>query len=644
MESMIKGSKRIFDFSCIPCDRIASRASCEAWKQHVAKEARMPPADWVNDPIWLLKRRVRELAGGWGRKLENKRKNIGDGDYGPSDCRDRGVYVPDQQGCLENSRLEGGTLGTSTEAHSSDDSLVRLGVAKTKGKFRTVTMQSARVKKILRPVHEALYDHLSESGWLVRGDVSREDFEAVFNDKRKGEKIISGDYTAATDNIYLEAVSAIVDVLAECAELTEEERKVLVGSFTNLRWVGSEYLGLDVEERRGVETHPIKRGSMMGNLVSFPLLCLLNKACFDMACDISYGSGERRIGRFNGDDCLFPGNEGFFALWRKITGSYGLVVNESKTGIEDHWADLNSQPCSSARKGLNPKPVLSFLRPFQKQADGMLRDVCNSIKGLRRDVQAWILNVAMRHEISLRPLCVADLPKRTTQYLLRKSWFRRAIFLGPAPTKEMGVKRTPDVVVANPPLPEAYDMIAQWGRMEKRKFVDAWEGVPLHKGAPHPLIKDAFICGGPYQCIVDKADFLRETKGVPTPIQKKNLGVETYWQFLWPAEAYQYFSSRYPEVILSNEDCTSTWMCDHPLLQRKTRFVELGDTPRFAEKKRILFSPPSLPIRLKSGGVLLPRKVDVRREKIAKPPKGTISRMLDDFITGVRRIHRVDKE
>jgi len=373
----------------------------------------------------------------------------------------------------------------------------------------------------------------------------------------------------------------------------------------------------------------------MGNLVSFPLLCLLNKACFDIATDIYHGEGERRIGRFNGDDCLFAGSEGFFALWRRITGSYGLVVNEEKTGIEDHWADLNSQPCSSLRKGLNPKPVLGFLRPFQKQADSMLKDVCDSIKGLRRDVQAWILNVAMRHEISLRSLCVTDLPKRTVQFLLKKSWFRRAIFLGPAPTKEMGVKRTPDIVVANPPYEELYEFVTQWGRLEKKKFVEAWEGVPLHGGAPHPTLPGMVIKGGPHQVLLDSKNFIENNKGVPTPPQKKTLGVEVFWQFVWPSEAYQFISERYPEWILTDEDCLNTSeLTDHPFLQPKTRFVEIGDTPWFAEKKRILFSPPSLPLSLKSGGMLLPRKVDIPRQPRPKRP-----RRLGDFLDSrVKRI------
>lgn len=458
---------------------------------------------------------------------------------------------------------EGGTLGTHPSECDEDDSVVRVGVAKTKGKFRVVTMQSARVKRVLSPVHSALYDHISSFGWCVRGDVQKGDFESVFNDVREGEEIISGDYEAATNNIYLDAVNAIVEVLGEDPDLTEEERKVLIGSFTNLRW-----------KSVAGKLHPIRRGSMMGNLVSFPLLCLLNKACFDIASDIQRGSGERRVGRFNGDDCLFAGNREFYQLWETVTGTYGLVVNRVKTGIDLNWADLNSQPYLRGR-GLIPRPCLSFLRPFRKEPDGLLREVYMGIRSLKKSTQAWVFNVAMRHEISLREINVSDLPRRTVSYLLTKSWFRRALEIGPAPIICSGVERKVPVVVANPPRSEVYRFVTDTANRLQAENVAFWLGKK--------------VC--PARRIIDRRAFYLRTSSIPTKNSPwyKEKGAPK-WQFVWPQELYSFMSLKFPHLLLSDEECHDEWIDDHPFLKTVTNIVNTTRRSQY----QFSFSPPPL--------------------------------------------------
>jgi hypothetical protein len=604
-ESTVKGSKRIFDFECKPCDEKAATRSRAAWQKHVAQKVTMPPASWCHDPIWLLKRRVRELSAGWGSNLEKSRKDLDPLVYAPFSDLQSGVYCPDQQGCFEQRKLAGGTLSVKPSECTSDDSIVRVGIAKTKGKFRTVTMQSARVKRVLKPVHAALYDHLSTFGWLVRGDVTLEDYQAVIENLREGEKIISGDYSAATDNIYLEAVHAIVEVLAECPELSEEERKVLVGSFTNLRW----------RSLMGKE-HPINRGSMMGNLVSFPLLCLLNKACFDISTDIFYGPNSGRIGRFNGDDCLFPGCEGFFRLWRQVTATFGFKVNEDKTGFSKCWADLNSQPYRKGAKGLNPKPILSFLRPFRQDTEELLSEVYAGIKSFRRDVQAWVWNVAMRHEISLREISASQIPKRVLRFLFKKSWFRRALQNGPAKIIEKGTKRTPDVVLGNPPKPEFYEKVSKLNDFALRSHVNAWTGVSFVPPedwnfrepflVTHPVtgvvIPEKDCC--PYERRIDRKEYYLRTKGIPTDPPRWIIKVEKRFQFLWPRHVYERFERN--GWLLTDSESQNEWLDDHILLTVKTEFKNSLPTRHHPSTKG-LFAPPCQSFFLPTGGLRLPR-------------------------------------
>lgn len=459
--STVKSTKRIFDVSCKVCDKKIQSEVKIAWRDRVRPKAPMPTPVWCRDNLWVLRRHVRSLASGWGSRLEEERK-----DEGGLSLGDR--YVPDQQGCYETRSSEGGTLATSSDPIDPRDfSRVRLGVAKTKGKMRVVTMQPAHVKRVLRPVHNALYSHLSSFSWLVRGDVQRGDYEAVISDKRKGESLISGDYESATDLIYLEVVQAIVEVLAEDGRLSPEERGVLLGSFRDLR--------CDDIGTKG--DFPISRGSMMGNLCSFPILCLLNKACFDIACDIYHGPGANRVGRFNGDDCMFPGSHDFFLLWKEITGSFGLKVNDLKTGISLKKLELNSQ-CFLLNSGLTNKPVISFLRPNRDDPSCLFKEVLEGISTLKTRIQHWVLNVAMRYELALRKIDLATIGKRWFSTLVKRKWFRAALVgESVAEVKVEGVPRTPEMVVETLVKPEYYEFVHGACAKVQREYVERWTGV-----------------------------------------------------------------------------------------------------------------------------------------------------------------------
>ncbi|UJT32091.1 RNA-dependent RNA polymerase [Botrytis cinerea botoulivirus 19] len=411
--SLSKGVKRVFDATCKQCDKKASREAINKWTKKMAEDCRDGETH-CSRYLDQLRRRVRELSVGWGKHLQAARG-----------IKDELVneYTPDRQGCLEKTMLNGGTLSVPKDYRTDDYSLVRLGCAKTKGKHRVVTMQSAFVKRTLTPVHRALYNHLSDFDWLVRGDVTTGDFEAILRDAEKyKEPIISGDYDSATDNIYQNAVQCIVEELSKDSDLTEEERTVFMGSFVNLRYI----------DTKTMEVFPIKRGSMMGNLCSFPVLCLLNKACFDIATDEVYGSGNKRKGRFNGDDCIFAGSTRMYQCWREVTSRYGLVVNESKTDVSRRFIDLNSQCYDIVRRRMIGKPVLSFLGPINDSVGEQLTSILEGISSLKWDVQQWLVNVHARYLVSLKGVSLSGIPQVWVKQLVKRKWFRNAVVLGGA--------------------------------------------------------------------------------------------------------------------------------------------------------------------------------------------------------------------
>jgi hypothetical protein len=566
MSSALKSCKRIFDAPCITCDHERGEEAKGEWAERMAETPDKVSTTWCRDPYWLLRRHVRSLAHGWGERLENARKECVEGGIRRSES---GVYVPDQQGCLEVYQGNGGTLAADPSKCSSDNSLVRLGVAKTKGKLRVVTMQSARVKRVLTPVHNALYDHLSAFGWLVRGDVKKEDFLKVISDRQPGEAIISGDYDSATDRIYLEAVSVIIDELSKDVRMTDEERKVLVESFADLRWINP-CTG---------KIRPIKRGSMMGNLVSFPLLCLLNKACFDIASDIARGPGANRVGRFNGDDCVFAGNREFFGLWKEVTATYGLRVNVEKTGFSNISADLNSQSFFIRRGQLAPKPVLSFFRPYRKEPGCLLTEVLSGLSTCRGEVKSLVVNCLMRHEIAVRQIDLSTLSKRDYRLLSKKSWFRRALTDGPAPTIKKGVSRSVEMVVGPPPKAFLYPVFDTMAKDVAGDVVSQWRGVEVK----------------PFKETIDYAAYRERSAQTPSyqpPSFRQLQRGPKLWSFVWPRPVYDHFKSFGDRVFVTENARRSQWIDDHPCLHVtmelvRSRFV------RGSRNFRSYFGPPA---------------------------------------------------
>jgi hypothetical protein len=495
----------------------------------------MNPTDEVPDPIGALERRFAVLVGGWDARLERARES--DESRGPSD-----VYVPDQQGCLEKKRGEGGTFAVPSDWRSPHNHL-RVGVAKTKGKHRVVTMQSARVKRVLTPVHQSLYDHISSFGWCVRGDVTKEDFEVVYSERVEGECIISGDYSQATNKIYAPAVEAMVRVLLRSKKLNPDEREILEGSFRDLRYLA------DVDGNRVFL--PIHRGQMMGNLVSFPFLCLLNKVCFDLATDIYYGPKANRKGRFNGDDCLFMGDRPFYECWQRVTAVYGFVVNVEKTGFSPRFGELNSRCYDYRRHRFFSKPCLSFLRPVDRNATGdILSGIVENIRTLRNDVQEWIVNVVMRYEISVRQVSLSSLPRRWFRSLIRRRWFRDSLGRGPPPVKESGVNRSVPVVLGPPPRSSCYRFVSRVSAQLTREHVERFRGVSVK---PHKISLDR-----------------RALNMTPLPRSPWRLSTVTRWSFLWPVELYEFFVRKFFRLLLSPAECESNWMDDHPFLSVST--------------------------------------------------------------------------
>jgi len=326
---------------------------------------------------------------------------------------------------------------------------------------------------------------------------------------------------------------------------------------------------------------------MMGNLLSFPILCLINKACFDICCDIQYGAGSRRVGRFNGDDCMFAGSRAFFSLWENVTSTFGLVVNRQKTGFSETWLDLNSQPYHVPSSTLVARHCLSFLRPFRNDCVDLLGEVWKGTKEMRHSVRQYAVSVLARHEIVLRDFCVANVPRYVVSGLMKRAWFRRWRGSDPVPPVVTGVSRAEDVVVADPPREDLFHLVDEAHRQCEQDRLDRWTGKALTFTA-HPVWDSR--CSFDVEPGPLKKSILRRGRPPLPPLISSKRSCKKFvkvvkWQFSWARPVLDWFESEFGPAGFANYP---KWGPDHP------RMVPHAECSNYVKLRFIVPVPVSL--------------------------------------------------
>jgi hypothetical protein len=210
-----------------------------------------------------------------------------------------------------------------------------------------VTLFSEGLAANLTPLHRALYKCLRREGWLLVGSPTRERVEFL---NGTGEyaagAYVSVDYKSATDNIKLDYVRRAVKVLKEKAgvPLTDDQCRAL-DVVANLR-VGDPESGW----RSSVVC---QTGQPMGAVMSFPLLCLINKTTVDMAITDMLRRREVSVKEWRSHRCLINGDDLLYRDFKTAPGKLlsgirfhgskiGFIVNDEKTMVDAEYGEINS--------------------------------------------------------------------------------------------------------------------------------------------------------------------------------------------------------------------------------------------------------------------------------------------------------------
>lgn len=202
---------------------------------------------------------------------------------------------------------------------------------------------------------------------------------------------VSGDYKAATDGLNMGATRILFDELLAPLALDPRLRERLLVGLTGA-WLDYSSTLNRFKNREGDEPWkglpdslfkklksllpPAVRqrnGQLMGNILSFPILCLVNLSGWLLSqwrSKTTWGKvveewvlGDRYLlpsmlsrlpVTINGDDILFQASPEEYGVWRKCIGEFGFTLSVGKNYYSDRFFTVNSELYS---RGPDDRPV-----------------------------------------------------------------------------------------------------------------------------------------------------------------------------------------------------------------------------------------------------------------------------------------------
>lgn len=421
-ELSIKTSQKAEKSCCRVC-RPLFDGKLDEWKEALAQ-----PVEIDNEHLDRFRRAFRcNVPTGWNRRI--------------------GPYIPNGSATLNTTVKDGGNW------HEEDFSdLCRYVLVFSSGKPRIVTCYSSFNTRVLTPLHNSLYSMLERKGWLLVGDPTPGRVTGLNGD---GD-FLSFDYVGATDNIKSAYTRAAIEILIDSAEGLSVDEKRCLRVLGTLKLAKKVSLCRDTYSGPEPEDHEVfQRGQPMGSVMSFPLLCLINKTLVDLSLVellqdgvISFNEWTQHRCLINGDDLLLREPKKRSNLKDAIIrngSAIGLVVNEEKSGVSDVNAEINSTlftSCGSVREKKTNANAL-YMKPDVSDVLGLAYEATSTMKAFIRVVRANAGLLARQEDKFLWKL---PFPYQAAVRKNRK--IKKALLLGPLALKDPDLNIFP---VVDPP-------------------------------------------------------------------------------------------------------------------------------------------------------------------------------------------------
>jgi len=208
-------------------------------------------------------------------------------------------------------------------------------------KIRVITKGAPYRATVLKPLQQFMHSTLRKNPcFALIGEPVTAKFilERLGAGLREDESFLSGDYKGATNSILKKASKLVATTIAETIGLSKIETELFVQGLVDNE--------LEVDGVWKEQTI----GQLMGDITSFPVLCILNAAMSRMAIEASYKAVNQRREvllrdtrmMINGDDILVKGLTGLMPVWEHCTGLVGLQSSIGKTFNSREFVNINS--------------------------------------------------------------------------------------------------------------------------------------------------------------------------------------------------------------------------------------------------------------------------------------------------------------
>lgn len=222
-------------------------------------------------------------------------------------------------------------------------------------KVRIITKEPPYLMHSLRSFQKWMWNSLSR--WrifeLLKKPEVRPETLSFLGPCGPGEKMLSGDYSAATNELRSWATQAVISAFRQHVNLGERTNQFFALLRRSL--IGHEFLETLVGADGNLLGDTLlkqKNGQMMGSVTSFPILCIVNAALcrmtleFDKGRSTSHSSGDLSLAEcrmlINGDDCVFSVSPIGYEYWRRVGRVVGLIPSVGKFYYCRYYLNINS--------------------------------------------------------------------------------------------------------------------------------------------------------------------------------------------------------------------------------------------------------------------------------------------------------------
>jgi len=279
-------------------------------------------------------------------------------------------------------------------------------------KGRIITKPNAGLYSYLTGLQKGLHNQMRIHPVFsaIGGPVSQEDFDFIAEGWKPGNIFVSGDYSQATDRLKSEVTESICEVLLEPLLNSDDEYDRKVGALalktliqckvlTSRSFLGTDVWKYPFSAIQGLEFDQ-ENGQLMGNVLSFLILCLANYCAYHISYEdysgLQLGAFSPLLPRvkINGDDILFQSSWEHYYVWESSIKSFGFEKSLGKNFVSDSFMVMNSELWVPVKNDLGTS--LKYMRKVPYVNMGLItsrrKQDCSQDLSIKRTGLEWFLD------------------------------------------------------------------------------------------------------------------------------------------------------------------------------------------------------------------------------------------------------------